>query len=194
MIIFSQRMEIYCILPHFSRKLSHVFICKLPLCIYQIPSVYMANIYLIERQGYAFMLFVFRGIRTCKEQNITGMTLSTLKFFCTASVSQFSDFISSICCIPTDIFIFWKFDYMMTTGTASAGDIWAMYTSANDMVELEWIYALECLVLRISCPCNFWEYTSGWLQCRLMGWLIHNPEFIAFSNLISFARNSSDTV
>lgn len=94
MIIFIQRMEIYCILLHFSRKLSHVFICELPLCVYQIPSVYTANIYLVERQGYAFMLFVFQSIRTCKEQNITGMTVCTLKFFCMTSVSQFSDFIS----------------------------------------------------------------------------------------------------
>lgn len=189
MTIFIQRMETYCIWPHFSRKLTHVFICKLPLWVYKIPSAYTANIYLIERQGYAFMLFVFWGIRTCKEKNITGMTVSTLKFFCRASVSQVLRvyFNSNVCCIPTETF--WKFDYMMTSGTASSGEIWAMYTPANDVVELEWIYALEYLVLGISCPRNFWEYTSGWLQCRLMGWLIYNPGLIAFSNVISPIRN-----
>lgn len=191
-------MEVYCFWPHFSRKVSHVFICGLPFWVYQVPSVCTANIYLIESQDYAFMLFVFQGIRACKEQNITGMTVSTLKFFCMASVSQILRiyFNSSVHCIPTEIFIFWKFDYMMTSGTAPAEEIWAMYTSANDVVELEWIYAVECLVLRISCACNFWECTSGWLQYRscLMGWLIHNPGFIAFSNLISFARNLGDVV
>lgn len=57
--MFILRMEWYCIWPHFSRKLTHVLICKLSLWVYQIPSVYTANIYPIERQGYVFMLFHF---------------------------------------------------------------------------------------------------------------------------------------
>lgn len=59
MIMFIRRMECCCIWPHFSRKLTHVLICWLPLWVYQIPSVYTANIYPFERQGYVFMLFHF---------------------------------------------------------------------------------------------------------------------------------------
>lgn len=59
MIMFIWRMECYCIWTHFSSNLAHVIICKLPFWVYQIPSVYIANIYPIERQGYVFMLFHF---------------------------------------------------------------------------------------------------------------------------------------
>lgn len=59
MIMFIRRTECYWIWPRFSRKLTHVLICKLPLWVYQIPSAYTANIYPIERQGFVFMPFHF---------------------------------------------------------------------------------------------------------------------------------------
>lgn len=73
---------------------------------------------LVKGRVILFMLFVFQGIRTCKDQHVTGMTISTLKSFCMASDSQILRiyFNSSVLCIPTEIFIFWKFDYMMTSG------------------------------------------------------------------------------
>lgn len=71
-----------------------VFFCKLPLWVYQIPSVYTANIYLIERQGYVFMLFVFRAIRTGKVQNITGWLFPYWSSSAWPLLLKFSEFVS----------------------------------------------------------------------------------------------------
>lgn len=123
----------------FPRKPSNVFICMLPLWVYQIPSVYrrvQQTFILLKGRVMLFMLFVFQGIRTCKDQAITGMTISTLKSFCTASDSQILRiyFNSSVLCIPTEIFIFWKFDYMMTSGKEERSEL----CIHQQMMWLEW--------------------------------------------------------
>lgn len=122
----------------FPRKPSNVFICMLPLWVYQIPSVFTANIYLIERQGDAFYAVCFsrhqdlqRPSHNWDDYFHTEILLHGLWFSNSENLFQFKCSLHSY----RNIYIL---EVWLHDDKWKGGEIWAMYTSANDVVGMDW--------------------------------------------------------